>query len=335
MRWHTYCKNRSVFLLLELLCILLIFFFLGAFKISTILILLVCVLLVFVCLIGFLFEYMRMKRYYDEVFRIYERLEEKTLLADMIERPDFYEGEVFYDLLVAASKDMNDKIGLLKQQQKDYLEYIELWVHEIKTPLAGMQLYFKNHKTEDRFELQEQLARIENDVEQVLFYARSSNFNQDFIIEKASLEELIKTVIKENALILIQSHAQIDMQKVSGQVYTDSKWLRYIIKQIIENAVKYRKESLAITFSTVQEDSKLSLLIKDNGMGIKESDIQQVFKKGYTGTLGRQCQKSTGMGLYISEKLCTKLGIHIRIESLENMGTTVILEFPNYKKASY
>lgn len=331
MKLHTFFKDRFAFIFLELICVILINLFLHAFDIPNILIALVCLLILVVFFIGLIAEYIKIKRYYDEITSIYENLDEKTLLADVIERPDFYKGQVFYDMLSAASKDMNDQIGTLKQQQKDYLEYIELWVHEIKTPIAGMELYLNNHKSEGSRELQIQLNRIESYVEQVIFYARSNQFNQDFIIEKVELQDLVRSVVKENSLMLIQANAQIKMENLYKEVHTDSKWLKYVLKQILENSIKYRKDSLCLEFYLKQEEDKLCLSIKDNGIGIRASDINQVFQKGYTGTQGRNFKKSTGMGLYISKKLCDKLCLNLTIASPNEEGTIVTIEFPNKK----
>lgn len=331
MRFRTFCKDQFTFILLELVCVILIALFLLAFDIHKILILLVCYLIIVVFCIGLLVKYLKVKRYFTEVFCIYQNLNEKTLLADIIEKPDFYEGQLFYDMLSTASKDMNDQIGSLKQQQKDYLEYIELWVHEIKTPITGMELYLNNHKSERNRELQLPLDRIENYVEQVLYYARSSQLNQDFLIEKFELSILVKSVVQENSLMLIGANAQIKFENLSEEVYTDSKWLKYVLKQILENSVRYRKDSLYIEFKSSLEKDKLCLSIKDNGIGIKASDINQVFQKGYTGTQGRNFKKSTGMGLYISKKLCIKLGLNLTIASLNEDGTIVTIEFP-YRK---
>lgn len=331
MKFRTFCKDQFTFIFLELICIILIALFLQAFDIHKILILIVCTLIIVVFCIGLLAKYLKMKRYFTQVLSIYGNLDEKTLLADIIEKPDFYEGQLFYDMLYAASKDMNDQIGSLRQQQKDYLEYIELWVHEIKTPIAGMGLYLNNHKPAGTRELRLQLERIENYVEQVLYYARSSRFNQDFIIEKFELSDLVKAVVKENSLMLIQANAQVKMENLGGEVFTDSKWLKYVLKQILDNSVKYRKDSLYIEFNSNIEKDKLCLSIQDNGIGIKASDINQVFQKGYTGTQGRNFKQSTGMGLYISRKLCIKLGLDLAIASEDGNGTMATISFP-YKK---
>ncbi len=331
MRFRNFCKDRFVFIFLEFACVLLITLFFQAFDFPKVLIVLVCLLILVVFFAGFIIEYLKIKRYYDEVLLIYGNLDEKTLLADIIEKPVFYEGQIFYDLLSSASKDMNDQIGSLKQQQKDYLEYIELWVHEIKTPIAGMELYLNNHKSEGHRELLSQLNRIENYVEQVLYFARASQFNQDFIIEKFELSELVKSVVKENSLMLIQVKAQIKMENLTGMVFTDSKWFKYVLKQVLDNSIKYRNESLYIEFSSYTKEDKLCLSIKDNGIGIKATDINKVFQKGYTGTQGRTFKKSTGMGLYISKKLCNKLGLNMSIKSSDGVGTIVMIEFPNKK----
>lgn len=112
-------------------------------------------------------------------------------------------------------------------------------------------------------------------------------------------------------------------------IYSDDKWLEFIITQILINSVKYKKDEIAIKFTTRKYDNKIELIIEDNGKGIDSSELGRVFNKGFTGSNGRNIQNSTGLGLYLCKKLSRKLGMNIGIESEKGEFTRVILSFPD------
>ena len=170
-------------------------------------------------------------------------------------------------------------------------------------------MIIENNKTKATESIDEELDKIENYVEQALYYARSNTVDKDYYIKKNSLEEMVNECIN-----------------------TDSKWIIFILNQVIQNSIKYRKmdKQSEIEFFAKQGKENVVLYIKDNGMGIEKGEISRVFDKGFTGTNGRNLnKKSTGIGLYLCKKLCDKLGIGIEVESVQNEGTEVRLIFPN------
>ena len=213
--------------------------------------------------------------------------------------------------------------------QRDYRESIEGWIHEVKTPIASTKLILENNENNFSGIIEDDIKKIEYYVEQVLYYCKSSEANKDYIIDKFDIKEIIRDVIRENRREFISKKISIDIEKVEGTVITDIKWVKFIINQIIINAIKYRKESNSkIEIYTKLFKDKIILTIKDNGIGICEKDIDKVFDKGFTGENGRKYGKSTGIGLYLSKKLCEKLGLGITITSKENVGTKVKVIFP-------
>lgn len=149
-----------------------------------------------------------------------------------------------------------------------------------------------------------------------------------YIIQETDLAQVAAEVAGRNKYYFIQNGMQVEID-CKNPVYTDRKWISFILNQLLQNSLKYKKESDAvIRIYTEKETKGVRLVVEDNGVGIKEEGIARIFEKNFTGTNGRNHERSTGMGLYLCEKLCTKLGIGIYAESEENAGTKIILEFP-------
>lgn len=276
-----------------------------------------------------IYEYKQRKIFFDEVFKSVENLDKKYLISEIIKEPPYIEASIYYELLKKSSKSMRDEINLEKNKRKDYKEYIEQWVHEVKTPISLIKLIEENNKTSKSSAILQQLEDIDRYVEQALFYARSGDVEKDYLIKEISLEECINRVITKNKQVFILNNIDIEIEDIDMNVYCDSKWLEFILNQIIVNAVKYRKNKNPIVkISSVSIKNGTKLIIEDNGIGIPIEELNRVFEKGFTGTKGRLSNKSTGIGLYLCKKLCDKLGLIIKIESEDNLYTRVIITFP-------
>lgn len=214
---------------------------------------------------------------------------------------------------------------------EDYKEYIELWIHEIKLPIAASKMIIQNNKNEVTKSIDEELDKVENYIEQALFYARSNTVEKDYYIKKIKLKDMVNESIKKNKNVLIQEKVSFHLHDLDFEVNTDSKWIIFIINQIIQNSVKYKKQDTRLEMEIYAKQAKenVTLYIKDNGIGIKQGEITKVFEKGFTGTNGRLAnKKSTGIGLYLCKNLCHKLGISISLNSVQSEGTEVSLIFP-------
>ena len=199
-------------------------------------------------------------------------------------------------------------------------------------------MVIENNKNQATKSINEELDKIENYVEQALYYAKSNTIEKDYYIKKCMLKEMVNESIKRNKNTLIQEKIRIDLHDLENQVNTDSKWINFILNQIIQNSIKYMKKETEkeIEIYSKKGIDKVILYIADNGIGIKEEEIKKVFDKGFTGTNGRMSnKKSTGIGLYLCKKLCDKLGINIAFESKENEGTTVKIIFPQNSYTSF
>ena len=284
--------------------------------------------------IDIIIEYRKKNNLYKELKNNLEKLDSKYLISEIINTPDFIEGKILKNTIQETGKSMLENVNSYKQLQEDYKEYIELWIHEIKIPIATSKLIIENNKNEVTKSIDEELDEIENYTEQALFYARSNTVNKDYVVTKSNLKEIVNGAILKNKRALLSNKISIELHDVEKEVFTDSKWATFIINQIIQNSIKYsKKEGKKVEIYTKANNENIILYIKDNGIGIKKGEITRVFEKGFTGENGRIInKKSTGIGLYLCKKLCNKLGLGIELNSEKNIGTEVKIIFP---KSSY
>ena len=169
--------------------------------------------------------------------------------------------------------------------------------------------------------------KIENLVEQVLYYARMEKVYQDFYIRETNLQEIAQEVLRRNRLLLIGKKVRAEVS-CPHRVYTDGKWIAFILNQMVLNSVKYCGELPEFLITTQPFEKGILLILADNGRGIPGEDLPRIFDKGFTGSNGRAGEGATGMGLYLCRRLCEKLGVGIRAQSVPGSGTRMILEFP-------
>ena len=223
---------------------------------------------------------------------------------------------------------MLEKINSYKENVNDFKEYIETWIHEVKIPIASMELMHFNHQDKLSKSLKEEIDRLDDYTEKVLYYVRSENAEKDYLIKKVNLNKIIHNVLIKNKNILLENKIDVITDNKSAFVFSDAKWLEFIINQILSNSIKYHsKENPYIKISITKEDNLVFLNIYDNGIGISKKDLPRVFDKTFTGTNGHQNSKSTGMGLYIVKNLISKLGHQISITSKEHGYTKVTITF--------
>lgn len=228
-------------------------------------------------------------------------------------------------------------------RQSRMRDYYSMWVHQIKTPISAMKLLLEVEREElgqlicddeqsqyllsdnmDSFE--DELFRIEEYVSMALQYQRVSSTENDFVLEKVSVDGVIRDTIKKYAKIMIRRHIGINYSGTGQEVYTDGKWLAFMLEQILSNAIKYTPQGI-VTIETAEEKDRFFITIKDTGIGIKAEDLPRVFEKGYTGYNGHADKKATGIGLYLCRQMADKLGHTIRMESEIGKGTKVWIGF--------
>ena len=330
MDFKLFFKEKVITILLLLFGIITIEIFLMAYNVGMFIKIYIPLIIMGLYVISISIEYFKRKRFYDNLLNMLEELDEKYLITEIIKTPNFLEGKIFKNSLEQIDKSMLENVNKYKYMTEDYKEYIELWIHEIKIPIATSKMVIENNKNAITKSIDEELDKVENYIEQALFYARSNTVEKDYYIRKVFLKEIVTESIKKNKSSLIQEKISIDIHDLDIEVNTDNKWIVFILNQIIQNSIKYRKkENSVIEIYANQGKENVILYIKDNGIGIKQGEITRVFEKGFTGTNGRLSnKKSTGIGLYLCKKLCNKLGIGIELNSVQNEGTEVKLVFP-------
>ena len=336
MKLIEYIKEKFVFMVINIVMTLSGVVILKALKVDTYTIVFISILNLIGVFSCYIYDYFNRKKYYDNLFKNLDGLDKKYFIVEILESGDFIESNIIYSVLEECTKSMKDEVADLKRNINDYKEYIETWVHEIKTPIASARLILENDEGYINKSVLDEIEKVEGFIEQVLFYARSSTVERDYIIKKIPLKNSINSVIRKNANILIEKRVKIQLEDIEKKVYCDSKWIEFILQQIISNSVKYMdKDEKYIKIRCLEKDKNIILKILDNGIGISEKSIEKVFEKGYTGENGRKYNNSTGMGLYLCKKLCLKLGLGISIKSKLGVGTEVTIVFPinNYNLA--
>lgn len=230
-------------------------------------------------------------------------------------------------------------------RQSRMRDYYSMWVHQIKTPISAMKLLLEAEREElgllicdeeqqaslkelsdNVASFEDELFRIEEYVSMALQYQRVSSTENDFVLEKVSVDGVIRDTIKKYAKIMIRRHIGINYSGTGQDVYTDGKWLAFMLEQILSNAIKYTPQGF-VTIETAEEKDQFFITIKDTGIGIKAEDLPRVFEKGYTGYNGHADKKATGIGLYLCRQMADKLGHTIRMESEIGKGTKVWIGF--------
>ena len=329
MNLRDFIKERIVFIIINSLILLFTSILLMVLKVDSFAILFIVIINGAGILTYHIFDYLRKKQYYDEIKENMESLDKKYLISEVIEEGTFTESKLIYDVICKSNKAMNDEIGEFKRGINDYREYIELWVHEIKTPIATCKLLIENNESPLTESIGEEVCKLENYIDQALFYTRSNTLEKDYIIKEMILSSCVNKVLNNNADSLIKKRVKISLGDLEKMVYSDSKWIEFILGQIISNSIKYMNKEHKELKIYCNENSKYVILnIEDNGAGISEKDISRVFDKGFTGENGRKFGKSTGIGLYLCKKLCKKLGLDITLISEEGKFTRVSIIFP-------
>lgn len=330
MNFKLFLKEKAITILLLLFGIITIEIFLMAYNVGLFIKIYIPHIIMGLYVVSIAIEYFKKKKFYDNLSNMLEELEEEYLITEIINTPDFLEGKLLKNTIETIDKSMLENVNKYKYMTEDYKEYIELWIHEIKIPIAASKMVIENNKNEVTKSIDEELDKVENYIEQALFYARSNTVEKDYYIRKVVLKEIVNESIKKNKSSLIQEKISINIHNLDIEVNTDNKWIVFILNQIIQNSIKYRKkEKSIIEIYANQGKENVILYVKDNGIGIRQGEITRVFEKGFTGTNGRLSnKKSTGIGLYLCKKLCNKLGIGIELNSVQNEGTEIRLVFP-------
>ncbi len=338
MKLMDFLRDKSLLLLLHLVCMCVVAGFLSMTGYGKTNIILILIFWTMTLIIWFFVTYLQRRKYFCKMEQILEKVDQRYLLGELL--PDSFrlEDRLYREMIRKSNKSVIERIRQIEDEQRDYKEYIESWVHEVKAPITSISLLCNNRRhsqvsgdregiTQDFCTITFENQKIENYVDMALYYARSENVYKDYLIQETSLDEVVSEVLNKNRLLLIQNHVNADVD-CKDKVYTDRKWIVFILNQMIQNSVKYQREMPVFHIYTRRETNGVILVFEDNGTGIPAEELSRIFEKGFTGSNGRNHERSTGMGLYLCRRLCDKLGIGIWAESEYGKGTRMLLEFP-------
>lgn len=353
MKLNAFLKDKCLLLLLHLICMALLSAFLHITGCPAANITLICIFWLMILAAWFLFTFRRRRNYYQEAFHILETADKPYLLGEMLPESFSLEDRLHREMLRRSNRSVIEEIRLLEDTQREYREYLESFVHEIKAPIQAITLSCENGKTSVIPEIRQtqgqnpdshdncqaqvmnqvfrnirmENRKIENYVDMVLYHARSEQVYKDYLIRETGLQEIVYEALEKEHLLLIQSHVRAEVS-CDEKVCTDKKWCVFIIGQLILNSIKYGGTAPILRFFTSRGKDSITLTIEDNGKGIPAEDLPRIFEKGFTGSNGREPGKATGMGLYLCKKLCGRLGISLRAQSEYGKGTKMLLTFP-------
>ena len=353
MKLSAFLKDRLLLLMLHLICISVLAGFLHITGCAGANIMLICIVWLMVLSAWLSVVYLKRRSYFREAAEMLKNMDKPYLLGEMLPASHLLEDKLYREMLRMSNKAVIEKIHALEDAQKDYRDDLESWVHEIKTPITAITLLSENGRkticadsSDDsisprpgsgssithvipevlrRISLEN--SRIENYVDIILYQARSEQVYKDYLIRETDLQEIIYEILEKERLLLIQNHVQAEVL-CGDKVFTDKKWISFILNQLILNSVKYKSASPVLRFETHRGKNSITLLLKDNGTGIPPEDLPRIFEKGFTGSNGRDHKKATGMGLYLCKKLCGRLGISLSAQSEYGKGTKMLLTFP-------
>ena len=326
MMFLEYLEEKIFFIIISLVFTLFLSIYLLLIGVNASLIILLAILIIVFIFISLLVSYLLIKKRYEKIVNLVDSLDEKYLIKEVIDKPKNLENKAYYYALDKACKALNDKLSEVENSKNEYLDFLDSFIHEVKTPISALSLYADNNNDE---RIKEEVLKISRLVDKMLFYARSDVVEKDYFIKEVTLADLVHPTILEYKNYLLNYHIKVEVNDLDNlKVYTDIKWLNFIIGQIISNSLKYQnKKDRLVRIKGVSTKNNIKLEIYDNGVGIKEADVSKVFEKGFTGS-NRTKKNSSGIGLYLTKKLCDKLGIDIKIESVYLKYTKVVITFP-------
>lgn len=329
MTWGEYLSDRFGALLLHLIGMAaLSVFLLATGTQSGVLVIVLLTWLLCLCALQAT-SFFRLRAHLWELESIMDSLDQKHLFAECAPKPGgAYERHLF-ELLRRAGRAMIGTASEAQAAQREYRVYVESWVHEIKTPITAAQLICRNAHESVRRKLLPELAQIENHVERALFYARAESPEQDFIIRRVRLSDVVSQAVAHHRALLMQNGVCVELSALDRMVYTDEKWAVFLLGQLLQNAARYRRgENARVCISARTLGMQEQLTVFDNGIGIPEHELSRIFERGFTGHNGRSFGAATGMGLYLCRRLANFLQIDIRTRSTVGEGTDFTLTFP-------
>ena len=267
-------------------------------------------------IIGFI----KYKKRYQAIYETYLNSEHSL---QTLPYPADYMEENYQLLSEALFHSRYDVIESMKKKDTDDRDYYTRWIHQIKTPIAAMNLLLQAKEYENnKMIMRQELYKIEQYAQMALYYLRMQNMSSDLLLKEQNLYVIVKEEVKKYSASFIQKKLSLDFEEFSLKIISDEKWLGFVVEQILSNCIKYTNAGQIII-----KCLKHTLIISDTGMGIREEDLPRIFEKGFTGYNGRMDKKSTGIGLFLCKQVMDNLGLEIKVSSVVGVGTTFSIDF--------
>lgn len=281
---------------------------------------LICVA-VFLCYT--IFDFMHFVRRHRELQRIKNHID---LTLDNLPEPETVKERDYQELLKEMLWRKNQNINEIKTSKNEITEYVTIWTHQIKTPLTAMQLIAAESEETVKTEVMPCLLEMEQYIDMMLQYLRLEGSGTDYVLTEYRVKSMVNQAVKYFARIFISKGIQVRIEiPEEMKVVTDEKWMVFVLKQLISNALKYTKGGSI----TISMDRNQILCIEDTGIGIAPEDLPRIFERGYTGYNGRRDKKATGLGLFLVDRILKQLKHDVKITSEVNVGTKVFIDLGN------
>lgn len=254
--------------------------------------------------------------------KLIQMLDQEVFQMADVPRSDNQIEEDYTELLCRLYRNQTKLLSEADRRNTEVMEYYTMWAHQIKVPIAAMRLLLQaDTGFSKKEELRKELFKTEQYVEMALQFVRMDCMTQDLILKEYVLYDMVKQAVRKYSLLFIYNKLNLNLEEFDCTVITDEKWFVFVLEQILSNAIKYTPSGSVSIYLDPHEPK--TLVIEDSGIGIEKEDISRVFDKGFTGYNGRMNKKSTGIGLYLSKQILTKIGHRIKISSEVGKGTAV------------
>lgn len=248
--------------------------------------------------------------------------------------PGSVESELYQRIIAEQARQGEEAVESMEESRREEMAFLLAWVHRMKTPIAAARLQMERDRLSPGKKtiesLEEEIDRIAEGVEKVLYYVRQSDFTEDYVIEEVPLASIVTDSVKKHSRIFIGGRVALHQEGLSGKVLTDRKWAGFVLDQLLSNALKYTPEGGSISIRAREGVKEIVLTVADTGPGILAEDLTRVFNRSFTGFNGRMEAASTGMGLYLAHSLCEKLNHRLSVESEPGQGTRASIHFLKY-----
>ncbi|MBP3637664.1 MAG: sensor histidine kinase [Clostridia bacterium] len=314
-----YIRQRRRSLLLLLLCSMVFVATFALYRLPVLAALYPAGLCLLILIVFGIVDYIRLRRKHLTLLAL------RQLPAVLTERLSMSESAVeteYQQLLTLLHEEQRRLTGIQHRRYQDMMDYYTVWAHQIKTPIAAMRLHLQQEDSPLSRTLMSELMRVEQYADMVLTYLRLDTDSTDYVIREYDVDSIVRQAVKRFAGEFIARKLMLDYQPLNATVITDEKWLLFVVEQVLSNALKYTHTGGV----TICMEAPKTLCIRDTGMGIAPEDLPRIFEQGFTGHLGRDDKKASGIGLYLCKRICQNLGHGISAESAPGKGTTIRID---------